>query len=185
MSAIFPFLCLVLLASATFAQATQMSKEKTPMKPIIVTADEKKIIGVETRTTNRAEADPKNAKIGALWQKFFQVQDKIPNKKRVETILGTYTKYESDHTGEYSLIVSSEVTSLNVVPDGMVGMTIPSARYMVFTAKGQMPAALIETWKSVWEYFSKNPEYKRAYTTDFEMHEKKDPTKVDIYIAIK
>jgi predicted transcriptional regulator YdeE len=67
----------------------------------------------------------------------------------------------------------------------MVGATIPAARYVVFKAEGQMPAALIETWAHIWQYFSQKPPYQRAYTTDFELHDKAKASRVDVYIAIK
>jgi predicted transcriptional regulator YdeE len=159
--------------------------EKTIMKLNVVTKEEKKIIGVETRTSNSVEANPQTAKIPALWQKFFQVEEKIPNRKNADTMLGTYTNYESDHNGEYSLIVSSEVSSLDDIPNKMVGIAIPTARYLVFTAEGQMPAALIETWAQIWQYFSANPEYQRAYTTDFELHDKNNESRAEVYIAVK
>ncbi|MDQ6653934.1 MAG: GyrI-like domain-containing protein [Acidobacteriota bacterium] len=155
------------------------------IKPKLVSRDEMKIIGVEARTINRAEADPLTAKIPALWGRFFQFEDRIPNKTNNDAILGTYTDYESDHNGEYSLIVSSQVSDLNDVPDGMVGATIPSGKYLVFTAEGQMPAALIGTWADIWQHFSDNTEHERAYTTDFELHERNNQSRVDVYIAIK
>jgi predicted transcriptional regulator YdeE len=154
-------------------------------KPKLVTRDEMKIIGVEARTINRAEADPLTAKIPALWGRFFQFEDRIPNKTNNDAILGTYTDYESDHNGEYSLIVSSQVSDLNDVPDGMVGATIPSGKYLVFTAEGQMPAELIGTWAEIWQHFSDNTEYERIYTTDFELHDRNNQSKVDVYIAFK
>ena len=154
------------------------------MEPNIVTQDEKKIIGVEARTSNREESNLQTGKIPALWQKFFQIEAIIPNRKTTNTILGTYTSYESDYKGEYSLIVSSEVSSLDEVPEEMVGATIPSARYLVFTAEGEVPAALIRAWEYIWKYFSDNPPYERAYTTDFELHDKRNQSKVDLYIAI-
>ena len=157
----------------------------TVIKPNVVTKDEKKIIGIEARTSNSAETNSQTAKIPTLWQKFFQLEEKIPNRKNADVILGTYTNYESDYNGEYSLIVSLEVGSLDDIPDEMVGAAIPATRYLVFTAEGQMPAALIKTWTQIWQYFSANPEFQRAFTTDFELHDKNDESKVEVYIAVK
>jgi predicted transcriptional regulator YdeE len=174
-------------AVPTDSTTAQNSAKKvgTMTTPHLVTVEEKKVVGIETRTTNRAESSPKTSKIGPLWGRFFAIEGTIPNKSNEKTILGVYTKYESDYMGEYSLVISSEVSSLENVPDGMVGIKIPSAKYLVFTSKGPMPASLIETWKQIWRYFSNNHEYQRAYTTDFELHDKADQTKVDIYIAVK
>lgn len=146
-----------------------------------------KIIGIEVRTSNQMEADPRTAKIPGLWKKFLEerAEEKIPNRKTAHTLLAAYTHYESDYNGPYSLIASSEVSSLDDIPAGMVGITIPAAKYLVFTAKGEMPDALIETWGYIWKYFSKPSNYKRAYTADFELYEKTKNSEVDIYIAIR
>jgi predicted transcriptional regulator YdeE len=153
--------------------------------PKPVTIDGKNIVGVEIRTTNRAEAVADTAKIPALWARFFQVEGAIPNRIDPGVVLGTYTSYESDYQGEYSLIVGAEVGVPGNVPAGMTGLTIPPARYLVFTAKGEMPVALIRTWMQIWQYFSVTSEYQRAYTTDFERHDKNEKASVDVYIAIK
>ena len=65
----------------------------------------------------------------------------------------------------------------------MRGITIPSGKYLVFTAMGPMPQALIETWAYIWDYFSKDSGYIRTYSTDFERYESSE--RVEIYIAIK
>ena len=80
-----------------------------------------------------------------------------------------------------------EAANLDGVPTGMVGVTIPAGRYLEFAIRGQMPQALIETWQSIWKYFSGVSAYQRAYTADFELY-KRNPetqqTEVSIYIAI-
>jgi len=155
------------------------------MTPSIVTTDEKKIIGVETRTSNAAEANPPMAKIPTLWQQFFQIAGSIPHRTDSNIVLAAYTNYESDHTGEYSLIVSSEVSSLDDVPKGMVVVRLPAAKYMKFVAEGQMPQELIKTWRRIWEFFSTKGTYERAYTTDYERHDMRHGSQVEVYIAIK
>ena len=155
------------------------------MEPRLTTTKEIKLIGVEVRTTNKQEMDPATGKIPGLWGRFFQEQiaEKIPNKKPGGVLLGVYTKYESDYTSPYSLIVGAEVNSLDAVPEGLTGLTIPAGKYLVFVAEGPMPRALIETWTHIWSYFSDTSSYQRAYTTDYEVHQSND--KADICIAIK
>lgn len=157
------------------------------MQPKVVTKDEIKLIGLETRTTNQQEADPTVAKIPGLWQRFFGegMAEKIPNQVSPGGLFGTYTNYESDHTGEYSLVVAAEVGNLDTVPEGMTGLTIPSTKYLVFPVKGEMPMALVQAWGNIWNYFGNGTAYERTYTADFELYDANDPTKVDIYIAIK
>ncbi|GAC1662966.1 MAG: GyrI-like domain-containing protein [Ktedonobacteraceae bacterium] len=153
--------------------------------PQIVTQDEKQIAGVTARTSNTAEANPETAKIPALWQRFFQIADRIPHRVNPNIIFGAYTGYENDYHGQYSLIVSAEADGSNAMPEGVVEATLPAGKYMLFVAEGQMPQALIETWGKIWKYFSEEGEHARAYTTDYERHDMNSQSKVEVYIAIK
>jgi predicted transcriptional regulator YdeE len=155
------------------------------MEPKLLIKPEIKLIGIEVRTINREEMDPSTAKIPGLWGRLFQekIAERIPNKKTDGHLLGTYTKYESDHTGPYSLIVGLEVDNLESIPSGMTGLTIPAGLYLVFTTQGPMPKALIDTWVCIWNYFPKESSHMRLYTTDYEVHHGND--KVEIHIAVK
>jgi predicted transcriptional regulator YdeE len=155
------------------------------MEPELTTREEVMLIGIEVRTTNQHEMSPATAKIPGLWGHFHedQVAKKIPNRKPGGAQLGVYTKYETDHTGPYTLIVGMEVAGLSSIPAGMTGLAIPAGQYQAFTARGPMPQALIDTWIYIWNYFSGNTSYQRAYTTDYEVHLGSDGA--DIYIAVK
>lgn len=155
------------------------------MKPVLITDTPRKIIGIEVRTSNADEADSQTARIPALWQKYFQIAASIPHKKNEREILGVYTDYESNHTGKYTLMVSSEVEIAESVPGDLIAREIPSAKYLVFIAEGEMPGALIKTWMQIWQYFSDTDEFRRAYTADFEVHNLDESSKVEIYIAIE
>lgn len=154
------------------------------MQPQLLAQPELRLIGIETRTINSDERTPSTAKIPALWRRFFQegIADTIPNKKPDGRLIGAYTQYESDHTGPYSLLVGSEVSSLKSIPSGMTGLTIPAGQFLVFTAQGQMPNALIDTWTHIWDYFSQGTSHKRLYTADYEVHRSNE--RVDVYIAV-
>jgi len=160
------------------------------MDPSLTALAEMKVIGIELRTSNAREANPATAQIGGLWRKFLEeiLIEKIPNRKDEGVILGVYKNYESDHTGLYSLVLSAEVTRLDFVPEGMVGLTIPAGQYLVFPARGPIPDAVIETWQRIWSYFPSSSGFQRAYTFDFERHQWNAETQqaeVDIYIAVK
>lgn len=157
------------------------------MEPSLITQNEIKLIGLEIRTTNQREADPATAKIPGLWQRFFTegIEARIPNKANAGVRFGTYTNYESDHTGEYSLIAAAEVSSLADIPEGMTSLVISPAKYLVFPVQGEMPMALVETWGYIWHYFANDSDYERTYTADFELyHDPNDVAKVDVYIAV-
>ena len=180
-------LCLC-VAAAQSPQNSGNNIEKntnSQMEPKLTTRKENKLIGIAVRTTNQQEMTGATAKIPGLWGRFFQEQvaDKIANKTALGSMLAAYTRYESDYSGAYDLVVGREVNSLDSIPERMTGLTIPAGKYLLFTARGPMPKALIDTWGLIWNYFSKSSEYRRSYTTDYEVHHADD--KVDIYIAVK
>ena len=144
----------------------------------------KTLKGLVTRTTNQNEMKPETAKIGVLWQSFDK---KVPvDYQKGERVYGVHFDYESDAEGEFSVLAGfeGEASSDNSLEEVM----IEGGQYLRFdaTAKTEDDAgriqAVIETWGTIWQYFSGRPEYERAYTTDFEFN--KDPTKIEIYISI-
>ena len=104
--------------------------------------------------------------VGAFWQRLSAegVWDRIPNKAD-HRIISLYTDFETDHTGSYTLLVGARVTDVEAVPDDMVVINVPPARYAVFKSTGPMPDALLATWRRVWD-----SGLVRAYTTDFDVY---------------
>lgn len=143
------------------------------MKPRQAVQKEFSIVGIETRTTNQAEMEQSTARIPGLWGKFFSenLHEKIPNRVDPKIFYGVYTRYESDLSGAYSLIVGNEVSHAGNIPEGMVAHSIPAGNYLVFEGSGALPDVVMETWGKVWSYFSENKTEPRAYTTDFERYE--------------
>ena len=154
------------------------------MNPTLVTVPRMSVAGLEVRTTNRAEMNPATARIPGVWARFSQesLMERTPARKADGVPLGVYSKYETDHTGPYSLLAGVEVDD-SAVPKGLAGVTIEEGSYLVFPARGPMPQTLIETWMAIWDYFTKNDAHQRAYTTDFELYRGADA--VDIHIAVK
>lgn len=157
------------------------------MEPKIVTRNEKKVIGIEIRTSNQLEVHKSTARIPKAWQTFVtdNVLQRIPNKAHKTVVLGVYTQYESDHNGKYSLVIGTEVTSLDNIPEGMVGLTVVPSKYLEFNIKGQIPDVVVSSWQGIWKYFSEHKEYQRTYTTDFEVYDTDHPDKVDIFVAVE
>lgn len=140
------------------------------------------VIGIECRTSNLADAAPQD--IPKLWGKFFEenVLGKIPNKTSDE-IVALYCDYEDDHTKPYTVVIGCETRSIDEIPDGMVAKVIPATKYAVYSAKGEHPKALIDTWSHIWETAEN-----RTYTGDFEVYGSKfanDPKEVEVFIAIE
>lgn len=151
------------------------------MNPTIEHQAEKFFIGLELRTNN----EECSLTMPAHKDKFFKenVPSKIPNKID-GNILALYTNYEGDYTKPYSWILGCEVSSLENVPEGLVGKVIPASDYAVYTTKGEFPQGLIAAWQEIWK--SNLP---RAYTSDFEVYRSDfDPQhnpEIKVYIAIE
>ena len=142
-----------------------------------------KIIGLSVRTTNKDNQSAQD--IGKLWGQFYaeNLLEKIPDKVSND-IYSIYTDYKSNYQDEYTTIIGVQVNNLNSIPAGCVGWEFPNENFKVFTAKGQMPKAIMDTWFSIWQ---QDDELQRKYTYDFERYTGKsqngENSEVDIYIA--
>ncbi|MBS1647958.1 MAG: effector binding domain-containing protein [Bacteroidetes bacterium] len=144
-----------------------------------------KIIGISIRTTNKnnqAEQD-----LGNLWKQFFSenIMAKIPNKFS-NHIVAIYTDYKSNFTEDYTAIIGIPVSTLNEIPKGLIGREFPSENFKKHIAKGLMPNAVANTWRSLWQ---RDAELNRKYSYDFELYGEKsqngENSEVEIYIATK
>lgn len=141
------------------------------------------IIGIAVRTTNK---DGQSARdIGELWGQFYSqnLLETIPNKLSND-IYSIYTDYKSDFTDEYTTIIGLQVSSLDTIPSGLLGRQFPTETFEVFTAKGEMPQAIMNTWLDIWQ---RDNELQRKYTYDFEFYGEKsqngENSEVQIFIA--
>lgn len=153
--------------------------------------------GISARTTNNAEISHDTAKLGRLWQKFYQ--NHVSHLSDNEDIYGVYHNYESeDLVGAFDVVASWEVKSEPVKREDdnenshednskdnnvlspenilsaahgsdVVTITIPEGKYLVFTEEGRMPNTVMNAWEKAWEYFhNSNCEHTRTYKVDFE-----------------
>lgn len=143
-----------------------------------------KVIGISVRTTNENGQAAKD--ISMLWQKLMNenVLGNIPNKID-DVIYSIYTDYEKDFTKPYTTLLGCRVSSLDIVPEGMVGYSFDGGVYKKFTAKGDLSkGAVINEWNKIWTM-----DLNRAYTADFEIYGEKSQdirnAEVDILIALK
>lgn len=142
------------------------------------------VIGISIRTTN--ENGQSEQDIPALWNKFMTegIAEKIPNKID-NALYCIYTEYEKDHTKPYTTILGCLVSSLDFVPEAMIGKTIEKATYEKFVAKGNLDEGIVfNEWMQIW-----NSDLDRSFTADFEIYGEKtqnpENAEVDIFIAIK
>lgn len=152
-----------------------MRPERRDLEPFAV-------VGIETRTSNAREALPGRSKIGALWGRLAsEVLAALGTTGEPHQVVSAYTAYESDHTGEYTVVLGVRAAPGTSAPAPLKVLHVPAGRYLVFTGSGPQPGATVDTWGRVWEYFSGSPDAARAYTTDFEVHRGET---VEIYVAL-
>jgi len=136
------------------------------------------VAGLTVRTTNREEAAPASARIGALWGRFFdeQTYESTPHRTPDARIYGVYSAYASDANGAFDVSVGVAVS------DGADSVAIEAGDYLVFDAQGEMPQMVISAWQRIWHYFEQHPRIVRRFRSDFEAYE--GPDKVAIHIGI-
>ena len=143
-----------------------------------------RVAGISVRTTNIEETSPETARLAALWGRFFQdgIPGKVANQVPGSPIYGVYSDYESDVNGQYSVTAGVQIELSATGGDEFTTVDVVSGEYLVFEGKGAMPQVVIETWISVWDYFSEGREFKRAYTTDFELY--KGTAEIAIHVSV-
>jgi predicted transcriptional regulator YdeE len=153
----------------------------------LVIIPEKKIVGIETRTSNAEEiAAGANGNIAALWQHFFKQDFKnTMANKMSDHVYAIYTKYESDFTGQYSLIIGHEVIDFGNAPDGTLPVLVSPGHFLKFTTIDNSPEAVLALWQHIWQFFANTKDFKRTYTADFEVYDFARGKQLDIYIAVE
>jgi len=71
-------------------------------------------------------------------------------------------------------------------PEGLVGRSFKKGKYKKFIAKGEMPNAVVEMWKEIWQL---DEELNHRFTADYEIHGIKSQngkdSEVVIFISVK
>lgn len=146
------------------------------------------LVGIKARTSNRLEMEGKE-KIAGLWQQFWEkgILSEIQNRTNPYEFMATYTEFESDENGEYSILIGAAVHSVGVLPHHLTSVTIPASDYLqVPSPWGPIAEIGMETWQTIWkeEKYKKN----RSYKADLEIYgaNAKDPnhSQFDIYLGI-
>jgi predicted transcriptional regulator YdeE len=124
--------------------------------------------------------------IGELWERFMSenILEKIPNKIDF-SIFSIYTNYEGDHTKPYDTLIGCKVSTLDEIPNGMIGQAFEESNYAKFISKGDLTQGLIYgAWLDIWKV-----DLDRTFSGDFEIYGEKaqNPTdaEVEIFVAIK
>ena len=159
--------------------------------------------GISVRTTNLAEISHETAKLGKLWQKFYQ--NHVSHLEKDEDVYGIYHNYESDDVGAFDVVASWKASSQQDEQDqvnsgdsltagntgknsNLVTVNIPAGKYLVFSEHGRMPNTVMNAWEKAWDYFnSVSCEHTRLYNVDFEHYidGNLEFGQVDLYIGVE
>jgi predicted transcriptional regulator YdeE len=156
------------------------------VRPERVRRDEARVVGIRAHTSSLREADPATAAVPALWRRFEadRLGDHIPGRAGARTTCAVYSDYQDAGDGDrrFSCLVGAEVAEAGDPPAGLDTVTVPAGDYLVFAARGPMPAALATTWERIAEFFEHAP-VSRAFTADLEVHYAAGSA-VDVFVAI-
>jgi predicted transcriptional regulator YdeE len=156
------------------------------VRPERVRRDEARVVGIRAHTSSLREADPATAAVPALWRRFEadRLGDHIPGRAGARTTCAVYSDYQDAGDGErrFSCLVGAEAAEAGDPPAGLDTVTVPAGDYLVFAARGPMPAALAATWGRVAEFFE-HASVTRAFTADLEVHYPAGSA-VDVFVAI-
>lgn len=151
--------------------------------------------GISVRTTNNAEISQETAKLGRLWQKFYQ--NHADQLAEGEDIYGVYHNYESeDLVGAFDVVAGWKTDSEQESSDSdnkanaanVVTVDIPAGKYLVFSEEGRMPYTIMNAWEKAWTYFNdRSCEHVRTFNVDFEHYigGNLEYGQVDVYIGIE
>ena len=113
------------------------------------------------------------------WQRFSSDETVARITGRVNGgVVSLYTEYESDYTGDYTLLIGYEIVADAVVPGGLRVIEVPAQKYAVILAQGDMPQAVQRAWQWVWA-----SALDRTYRVDFD--EYLGPQDVRLHVGIR
>ena len=144
-----------------------------------------KIIGIATQTSNNDGQAIED--LGKLWAQFFgdNIIVKIPNAIS-SNIYSVYTDYESDFRGKYTTIIGLEVSTLDEIPEGLIGREFQPQIFKKYIAKGELHEAVGKTWAEIW---NDDEILNRTYIYDYELYTEKaqNPAdaEIEIYIGVR
>ncbi|MBA2655788.1 MAG: effector binding domain-containing protein [Tatlockia sp.] len=143
------------------------------IQPTLKYLESFKVTGLTLQTRNSDEFNEKTAKLPKLWQQFLA--SALASEAKLFEV---YSDFESDAEGLYTVTLGVK----DGEREGFSTVIIQAGNYLVFQGSGPMPASVVETWNTIWQYFKTSMEFQRNFLSDFEMYT--DVENVEIYIGI-
>ncbi|MBN2040860.1 MAG: AraC family transcriptional regulator [Spirochaetes bacterium] len=144
------------------------------------------VIGPAIRATSEQEENFK--KIPVFWTECLKnkVLETIPNTIKNNACYGICLDPKSN---EFTYMIAAQVSTLEEIPDNMIGREIPGGKYAVFTAKGPATQAVQDLTRYIYGEWISGSGYSLAERPDFELYDERsnygDDSEVDIYIPVK
>jgi AraC family transcriptional regulator len=159
--------------------------ERIRMDAKILTKPAFKIIGMGYFGEN------KNKEITQLWDVFLPRMESIKSRINNTVSYGICYPVEGEkNDASFEYIAAVEVSDLKDIPAEMVGKTIPTRKYAVFTHKGSVDK-ILETYQAIYAVWQSKSGYELIKAPDFEYYDERfnpdnpEASEVDIYIPIK
>jgi AraC family transcriptional regulator len=154
-------------------------KGKQAMEHKIVSLPAFTVVGMKYRGKNEHDEIPQ------LWGQFVPRIPEIQDRNPDPATYGVMSNFD-EATGEFDYVAALHVNSASVLPEGMVSVDIPAARYVVFTCT--LPA-LSSTYRQIHQWLPQS-RYEHAGTPEYEYYgEHFDPENPDspmsVYIPIR
>ncbi|MGZ4031605.1 MAG: AraC family transcriptional regulator [Tumebacillaceae bacterium] len=156
----------------------------------IVNKPEFYVIGLEIPAMSIACAEDmvkNNEQIPELWEQFNPRVGEIKNRTDLSTFYGVCIPADD---AKFSYMAAVEVSSLEEVPDGMIGYTIPAQQYAVFTHRGPV-WTIQDTMQQIYGSWLPQTGYEFAKAPDLEVYGEKfmgpanADSEMEICVAIK
>ncbi|MBI4764573.1 MAG: AraC family transcriptional regulator [Deltaproteobacteria bacterium] len=159
--------------------------ERMRMEVKILTKEAFKIMGMGYFGEN------KNKEITQLWDAFLPRMESIKNRINPAVSYGIcYPVEGKDNDASFEYIAAVEVSDLHDLPAEMVGRTIPTQKYAVFTHQGSVDK-IPETYQAIYAVWQPKSGYELTKAPDFEYYDERfnpdhpEASELDIYIPIK
>lgn len=145
-----------------------------PAQTRTVETPERFVVGLATRASNAAEreGEPGTGPIVRLWGAFMQrdFPRDIPNQAEPGEIVAVYTDFDSDAGGEYLAVLGRTVTSLDTVPETLVGTIVPSQTMASIAVRGDLSQTVPATWERIIEVFTPDYRLQRTFVSDIDVY---------------
>ncbi|MFX1324660.1 MAG: aldo/keto reductase, partial [Promethearchaeota archaeon] len=153
--------------------------------PAFVDKEEFQIIGIEDLGKRE------NRNTSAIWAKFQQEITAVSSRDSSHGLGIRIVNEELLKKGEERYIVSNEVSSTEIIPEGMINEKIPAQKYAVFTHLGRLNN-IGETYQYIYgEWLPNNTKYERVpFAAEFEWYDQRfnvnsDDSELDLYIPVR